>query len=247
MAVHYRTHGIIVKKEDRGEADQILTVYTENFGKLEILGKAIRKIKSKLRGGAELFYLSEIEFIQGKVYKTLTDTILIEKFKNLREDLRKLAVAYKISEAIDRLVGFQELDKKIWQLLKEVFYRLNSKFKIKNFKLIYYYFLWNLLSILGYHPELYNCSLCQKRIEPAKIYFNLKEGGIICPECFKKAKEKSFSELNDFREINSDIVKILRMILKKDWQLFTRLKIETPHQKMLADISDDVLAIPQLK
>lgn len=247
MAVHYRVQGIVIKKENRGEADQIFKFYTEHFGKVEILGKAIRKIKSKLRSGAELFYLSEIEFIQGKRHKTLTDTVLIEKFINLRKDLRKLAVAYKISETIDRLVSFQEPDKKIWQLLKEVFYRLDSNLKIQNLKLIYYYFFWNLLAALGYHPELYNCSLCQKRIGPVKIYFNLKEGGVICPDCFKKIKEKSPTGLNDFREINSDMVKILRIILKKDWELLSRLKMKIRHQKMLADISDDFLAIPQFK
>ena len=76
MFLNYRTKGFIFKKEDRGEADQLFTIYTKDFGKLEILGKAIRKISSKLRSGAETFYLSEIEFIQGKTYKTLTDAIL---------------------------------------------------------------------------------------------------------------------------------------------------------------------------
>jgi len=68
MFVHYRTQGLILKKEDQGEADLLFTIYTKDFGKLEILGRAIRKISSKLRSGAEIFYLSEVEFIQGKIY-----------------------------------------------------------------------------------------------------------------------------------------------------------------------------------
>jgi len=80
MFTHYRTEGFILKKIDRGEADRIFTVYTRDFGKLDLLAKAERKIKSKLRGGLELFYLSDIEFIQGKTHKTLTDTILVENF-----------------------------------------------------------------------------------------------------------------------------------------------------------------------
>ena len=88
MFVHHRTSGFILKKVDRKETDQLLTIYTKDFGKLEILAKAIRKISSKLKSGAEIFYLSEIEFIQGKTRKTLTDAILIEKFENLRKDLK---------------------------------------------------------------------------------------------------------------------------------------------------------------
>ncbi len=126
MFVHYRTQGFILKKIDRGETDQLFTIYTEDFGKLEILGKAIRKTSSKLRSGAEIFYLSEIEFIQGKTHKTLTDAILIDKFKNLRKSLKRLATAYKISEVLDAMLKGQESDEKIWGLLSEVFEKLNN-------------------------------------------------------------------------------------------------------------------------
>ena len=160
MAVHYRTQGFIIKKTDRGEANQLFTIYTKDFGKLEILGKAIRKIKSKLRGGTELFYLSETEFIQGKTHKTLTDAILIESFPNIRQDLNKLTVAHKISETLDNLIKGEEPDEEIWQLLTETFEKLNKD----KLEIIYYYFLWNLLSILGYQTELYQCLICQKKL-----------------------------------------------------------------------------------
>ncbi len=201
MFLHYRTLGIIFKKEDRGEADQLFTVYTKEFGKLEILGKAIRKISSKLRSGAEIFYLSEIEFIQGKSHKTLTDAILIEKFENLKSNLNKLKIAYKISQVLDDLVSGQEPDERIWQLLNETFGKLN-KLEISNPKLelLYYYFFWNLVSLLGYQPEIKNCTLQGKRID-------------------------------------CDIAKIIKIILRKDWQILPRLKIEPSHLKLLRNIS----------
>ena len=202
MAVYYRTQGFIVKKTDRGEADQLFTIYTKDFGKLEILGKAIRKIKSKLRGGIELFYLSEIEFIQGKTHKTLTDAILIESFPNIRKALKRLAVANKIVENLDDLVKGQEPDKEIWELLLETFNKLNTKYKIQDTRyIIYYYFLWNLFSILGYQPELTQNTLSGKKI-------------------------------------NTDIIKILKLIFKKDWPILSRLKIEPLHLKLLKDVSE---------
>ena len=180
MFLHYRTQGFILKKTNRGEADRIFTIYTKDFGKLEILCKAIRKISSKLRSGTELFYLSEIEFIQGKTHKTLTDVILIESFPILRKDPERLSIAYRISEVLDNLVKGQEADEGIWKLLNETFTELNNlKIENEKLKIIYYYFLWNLLSISGYQPELYNCSLCQKNLLSGKLYFNLREEGII--------------------------------------------------------------------
>lgn len=232
MFLHYRTKGFIFKKEDRGEVDQLFTIYTKDFGKLEVLGKAIRKISSKLRSGVEIFYLSEIEFIQGKTYKTLTDTILIERFQNLRKDLERLKIAYKISEVLDNFVKEQEADEEIWQLLMEVFQELNNyTLYSKSYILIYHYFFWNLISILGYKPELYQCAICQKRLKPEKLYFSEKEGGIICQDCFKSVKSAV--------GVKPEIIKILRIILDRDWKILSKLKIGDEYLKSLDTISQN--------
>ncbi len=229
MAVHYRTQGFFIKKADRGEANQLFTIYTKDFGKLRILGKAIRKIKSKLRGGAELFYLSEIEFIQGKTSKTLTDTILIKKFPNIRKDLKKLAIARRISETLDGLIRGEESDKEIWDLMNEVFEKLNKQ----KSEIIYYYFLWNLFSILGYQPDLYQCSMCQKKLTPGIFSFSLEDGGVVCEKCFKKTKEA--------QEINDDVVKILRLFIARNWNVLSRLKISPDSLKLLDGVSETYL------
>src|SRR3989344_7846047 len=111
MAVYYRTQGIIFKKQDRFEADRVFSIFTYDFGKLEIIARAIRKITSKLRGGIEIFSLSEIEFIQGKNRKTLTDTIAIEKFSNIIKDPDRLEISYKIGDILDNFIKGQEKDK----------------------------------------------------------------------------------------------------------------------------------------
>jgi len=226
MATYYRTQGYILKKTDWREADQLFTVFTEDFGKLKILGRAIRKIKSKLRSGAESFYLSEIEFIQGKTYKTLTDAVLINKFKNIRNDSDKLEIAAQITESLDELIKGQEPDKKIWELLDEVFNRLNNK----SSKLIYYYFLWNILSILGYQIDLYNCAFCQKKLIPLNLYFSPEQNGILCVKCFDKA--------NDKIDISPEVIKILRLLTEKDDGILSHLKIQDSHEILLKEISD---------
>ena len=63
MVVYYRTQGIILRKQDADEADRVFTIFTKDFGKLKLRAVSERKITSKLRGGLELFYLSEMEFI----------------------------------------------------------------------------------------------------------------------------------------------------------------------------------------
>jgi len=245
MFIHYRTEGLFLRKRDRGEADQLFTIYTKNFGKLEILGRAIRKIKSKLRAGAKIFYISDIEFIQGKTNKTLTDALLIEKFGNLRKDLRKFKIAYQASYIFDDLVRGQEKDENIWNLLISVFRELDKPELLSDSQnILYYYFLGKLLFFLGYQPQLYNCIHCQKKLIPDKLYFNFQEGGIICQHCFNKIRKG--------RIISPEIVKILRFILENDFSEVKRLKIELKHLKDIKTISDQYLSflpkstIPQL-
>ncbi len=232
MAVYYRTQGFIFKKQDRFEADRVFSVFTSEFGRLEVFGKAIRKITSKLRGGIEIFSLSEIEFIQGKNRKTLTDTIAIEKFSNINQDISRLEISYKISEVLDNFIKGQEKDEDIFILLNETFNRLNNpKPQISNVQLTYYYFMWNFLSLLGYHPEIQKCIICRLELRPDNLYFSNKDGGIICKNCLDYNTET--------KEINSNIVKILRLILQKDWEILSRLKIEVSLQNLFKEVSDD--------
>lgn len=234
MFTHYRALGLILKKEERGEADQLFTIYTKEFGKVEILGRAIRKISSKLRAGADIFYLSEIEFIQGKVYKTLTDAILIDKFDILRKSLRRFKLARNIAEILNNLIIGQEKDEAVWQLLIEAFDELNTRYKSKDtvYK-VYHYFFWNFLFILGYRPEIDNCIFCQKKLIPEKLYFSFERGGIVCYKCSKNIKIK--------KEITPEVIKVLRIILKKDWALLEKIKIDQNLQKLLNIISKDYL------
>lgn len=151
MAVHGATYGFVFKIEERGESDRVFSLFTREFGRIEVTGKAIRKIASKLRAGIELFSLSEVEFIQGKNQKTLTEAVATHRFPAVFQDPQKFFIAAEICRLIDCSVHGQEKDERIFALLMEVFARLNTT-KVR--KLTYYYFFWNFVSLLGYAPLL---------------------------------------------------------------------------------------------
>ena len=218
-------------KKDSGEADRIFTVFTKDYGKLDLLARSERKITSKLRSGLEIFYLSEIEFVQGKAYKTLTDSALINNFGNLRKSLIRLKIAYGISEILNALIKHQEYDSKIWFLVNESFEKLNNpKIENSNLKIILYYFLWNFLLISGYELEIYNCVACGEKIKPKNIFFSPKEGGLLCQGCAKKVKSA--------KEIDSNVVKIIRILMKRDWSTLNKLKIDKEHLNQLSAVSN---------
>ena len=231
MFVNYKTQGFVLKKLDRGEADQVFTIFTKDFGVLKILGRGIRKITSKLRGEIPVFSLTEIEFIQGKAYKTLTSAALIKDFQNIKKDLNRLEIAYQIAESFNQLVKPPEKDQKIYQFLSEVFNYLNKpQLPVADYQLLYFYFLWNLFSILGYKPELYKCLICKNKLKPGVLYFSSK-GGMICNACFNK-------KLPECLEADVNTIKILREILKKDFPSLLKIKIGKKREESLKKVSD---------
>lgn len=223
MATHYRTQALILDKRNFREADRFFTVFSKEFGKIEPLARGERKIKSKLRGGLELYYLSDIEFIQGRYWKTLVDASLINNFNKVRSDLRKLEIASWLASVSTSLIQGQEKDLDLWGLLLKSFQRLNTE--SYNF-LVYQYFFWRFVSHLGYRPQLYNCAACNKKLKSDQLYFSASQGGLVCRYCKQGLNQKT----------DTETVKIIRSILEKDWQQVTKLKVNN-HQQSLSQLS----------
>jgi len=236
MAVQYRTQGFVLTKKDLLESDQVFDVFTKDFGKIKILGKAIRKINSKLRAGLDIFYLSEIEFVQGKAQKTLIDAIAVEKFKDIRNDLAKLAILQKIAESADELIKGQEKDEKIWNLFLEAVDKLNQESGIRNQELIYYYFMWGLLSLLGYQIDLYHCVKCQEKLLPEIMNFSAEQRGIICLRC-------SFDNIKDKIKISPEAIKLLRLIQAGGWPTLMKIRAEKGYLEELELILSKIVSI----
>lgn len=225
MSIEYKTKGLVYSKKDRGEADRIFTIFTYDFGKLDIHARGIRKINSKLKSGIDIFYLSEIEFVQGKK-KTLIDAVLINKFSEIIKTPEKFKTAKKISKILQTFIHGQEHDHEIYNLIVDTFEKLSAcSLQTNHYQLVFIYFLWNFFSVLGYAPQLSNCAHCHNKLDEKELYFSNKDGGTVCRNC-----------KNDIT-VNSDIIKILRIILKKDFDTFIKLKINLNTQKELAGIS----------
>ena len=232
MTTHYKTKAFVFKKNNVNESDRIFSVFTDDFGRLDIFAKAIRKTASKLRSGIDIFFMSEIKFIQGRSKKTLTDTSIIEKFNNIYQDSEKFKTANAIGEILDNFIKGEEKDEEVFNLLSDVFCKLNDyNLKAKKCPLLYYYFLWNSLSIFGYLPEINKCNTCRGALNPYNIYFSDELGGVVCKKCLKQNIKAE--------KINSDVIKILRLIFKKEWGILSKLKVEESSQKLFKEVSDN--------
>jgi DNA repair protein RecO (recombination protein O) len=237
-----KTNAIVLKDKEVGETDKLFTLYTQNFGKIEVLGKGIRKIKAKLKGGLQPLNHISLEFVQGKHFFIATDAVLKDDFPTIKKEIKKYRSALYICDILDRLVKGAEKDERIWELLLETINNINQ------LPITIRYFEWNLLSFLGFEPELYHCVLCQERISQGKFYFSAKEGGIICNKCGMRIAQPSVKTSGYAKghiriiDISRDVIKILRLIILRDKEILRKLKIDSIQERELKELSRHYLS-----
>lgn len=120
------TKAIMLRRVDYGEADKIITFISSDFGKLNAIAKGVRKQKSKMAGGIELFSTSEIQFIKGRSdISTLTSTRLIKYYSNIVKNLERTQLGYYMLKKIDKYIE-QDEGKECFEILKDVLAALNN-------------------------------------------------------------------------------------------------------------------------
>lgn len=228
----YKTNGIIIRRTNLNEADRIVTIFSKDYGKIRIIAKGVRKINSKIAGNLEPFCLSSLNIAEGKNLDVVTSALIEKCYFNIRNDLKATGFVQYFGELIDKLTEDNDPHPEIYFLLDEVLDNLNSI----NSELLIPYFEWNLLSALGYSPELHRCVHCRKNIiESEKIYFNFDRGGLICKACNKGDLAISANAIKMLRLLLKHQINILSKI-ELDRKTFTEIKETT--RKYLTHISD---------
>lgn len=146
------TTAIILSRTDYGEADRILTLLTPEYGKLAMLAKGVRRIKSKLAGGIELFSVSEISFIKGRgTVGTLISTRLIKHYEHIVTDLDRTMLGYELIKQCNKATE-DEPEEEYFELLRQAFEALDD-ISI-SLELIQFWFSAQLLLLGGHTPNL---------------------------------------------------------------------------------------------
>lgn len=143
--------GIVLRRTDYGEADRIITVLTAEHGKIRLFAKGVRRAKSKLAGGIELFSISELHLIKGKKdIDTLVSSRLMHHYGNIVKDLDRTELAYKMLKTIEQTLE-DSAGQEYFEILNESLAALDNE-KI-DLRLINASFAMRVLSTLGYIPD----------------------------------------------------------------------------------------------
>lgn len=121
-----QTRAIILRRTNYGEADRILKLLTP-FGQRSVIAKGVRREKSKLAGGIELFAVSDVVITSGKSdLGVLTSARLVQFYRHILEDYDKLQFGYEAINVVARVSD--EINDEGWfTVLEQVYDGLNRQ------------------------------------------------------------------------------------------------------------------------
>lgn len=190
-----KTRAIVLKKQNTNEYDQLVTCYTEEFGKLTAVAKSVNKPSSIQAMHLDVLNLVDFELVQGRGMPIITGAQADNSHPNLKASLPSLAMAYFFAEVIDRIAFDYQKDENLWEFISSLASDLdggqaNADFlKTKQLEL---------LDILGYAPNISECVFCSRTIGTDLAAYNSQAKGVVCKDCFLDGKGGVVVKNNDF-------------------------------------------------
>ncbi len=205
---------MVLRRQDLGEADRLLTIYTPDRGKLRVIAKGVRKPRSRKAGHLEPLTRARLMLARGRELDIITQAEAVELYPSLRDDLIRLGQASYVVELLDRFTVEEGENPRLYDLLLNTLDRLaegdEAPVAMRHFEL-------RLLDLVGYRPELFKCLGCGAEIRPQGQFFSVALGGVLCPDCGRKEK--------DTYPISLAALKVLRYYQRNSYSVAAAAKI----------------------
>lgn len=112
MGAPSRTRAIVLRRTNYGEADRILKLITP-LGQVSVMARGVRRERSRLAGGIELFAVSDMTFQSGKGKLAVLTSARLEKFfANILSDYDRLEFGYLATKLVMR--ASEDIDDSAW-------------------------------------------------------------------------------------------------------------------------------------
>lgn len=180
-----KVDAIVLKEYVVGESDKYITLFTKEYGLIQVGAPRAKKFDKGFASGTEMFVYGEFVLTQ---YKHTYKLIGVEPkytFHHLRENLVILSYASYVAEFVSEVATESSSNSELLTLMLYTLHSLNKSSE-KSSERIRRTFEVRALVILGLTPELNQCVICGNTIEAdAQIAYTfvVQEGGVCCTEC----------------------------------------------------------------
>jgi DNA repair protein RecO (recombination protein O) len=179
-----RTLALVVRTVEVFETSLVATLFTRELGKVAVLAKGGRRLKSSFQGGLDLLSVSDIVMFPkaSESLDLLAESTPVERFASLRRDLAALYAGYYIAELLTDLTDYHDPHPRLFDAARITLRHLGDA-ELRTRRVIR--FELACLRELGLMPTLDCCAHCGAAIEPIGqvVSFGLATGGVLCERC----------------------------------------------------------------
>ncbi|MEK7539631.1 MAG: DNA repair protein RecO [Patescibacteria group bacterium] len=176
-----KTQAVVLRRRDLKERDKLLTLYTQEHGKLTVRAIGAKKIESKLGGHVEPFMRTEVCLVTSKTIDILAGAQVVEAYPQLRSSISGTHAAQYLMEVVDQLTPDGQQEPSVYELLCSGLDILNQQSRV-NFLTVQATVL-KILGRLGFEPELDKCVHCALPTVSGDYLFNVSAGGVTHSRC----------------------------------------------------------------
>lgn len=216
-----RYNAIVLKKKEVGETDRMYTLYTDTAGKLSLVAKGVRKSEAKLAGQLETLMQGMIIVVKGRGAGKIAGAVAEQSFLHLRSDLEILKRVMEAVSIFERLVGWEEKDLVLFELLGKYLSIANDLAKDKKREkvlLLTEGFLFQLFAHLGYAIETGACVVSGEKLSTGeRHFFSPSAGGMLRGE----HAHLSYGAL----PISESVIKLIRLFLHNKLDALLKISV----------------------
>ena len=184
-----KTRAVVLKSQRWGEADRIVTFYTEQLGKIRGVARGARRMKSRLGGTLEPLSLIDLT-----VFEKAPDTLvrisqadIISSLGKLRESLSLMSAAARMVNMVKAITPDRDPNSTIFDTLVG---GLQSLEEDGDAVLCTLLFQIHVLGQTGFRPQTDHCAGCGADFTPTKARFSPSSGGLVCDPCSTMERER---------------------------------------------------------
>ncbi|MBD3289519.1 DNA repair protein RecO [candidate division KSB1 bacterium] len=179
-----KTEAIILKSQKFRETSKILTLYTRRYGKMKVIAKGARGLKSRFYGSLEpLNYISIVFYFKEKRdLQLISQADIRNYFNRIKTDLEKYSLTSIIFEVILRSEYAEDPNPLLFNSVVQFLESLDRA--AERYENHFFWLLLKFLQIHGFKPRFDSCIHCGRgHSEEVDFYFSINRGGLTCRNC----------------------------------------------------------------
>ncbi|MEW9701617.1 DNA repair protein RecO [Paenibacillus sp. SI8] len=174
--------GIVLRSMDYGEGNKIISLFTPELGKVSIMARGAKKVKSRHAAVTQLFTYGDFVFFkQSGQMGSLNSAEITQAHHALREDLHMSAYASYLVEMTDKMLGDEEGSTYLFEQVKA---GLSAIEEGKDMQIVIHLYEMKMFDLAGYLPVTDACVSCGA--DSGITSFSPAMGGVLCMRCRHK-------------------------------------------------------------